>query len=286
MTPDAQASLSGKTALVTGAASGIGRVTAIELARRGAHVIVSARSPERANPVVDVILAAGGSAEALAMDLASLKSVRHAALELASRHNKLHVLVNNAGLWAGSRQITPDGFEATFAINVLAPFLFTNLLLPALRAARGRVVNVSSLEHYNGRIRWDDLQFERGYGARRAYQQSKLALTMLTNELARREQGLTANSLHPGVIATDLFRNMPAFVQFFIGLLMRSPEDGAQPQIRLAADAGFNDVTGRFFRRFKERPPHKLALDAAACKRLWETCEKLAPSAPAGKPAE
>ncbi len=270
--------LAGKTALVTGAAAGIGRITALALARQGAHVLVAARGEPRAQPVVNEITGTGGSAAPLAVDLASLTSVRAAANRVLEDNPRLHILVNNAGIWAGSRSVTTDGIELTFAVNTLAPFLFTNLLLSALKeAGKARVVNVSSREHYGGKINWDDIQHKNNYGARRAYQQSKLALTMLTHELAKRVEGtgLTANSLHPGVIATDLFRNMPGFVQFFIRLLMRSPEDGAAPQIKLATDPAFDGVTGRYFNRFSEARPHVLALNEAARKRLWQLCEDL-----------
>lgn len=269
------AELQGKVVLVTGAGAGIGRETARALARKGAHVLAAARSQERVQPLLDELARDGHSAEALVMDLASLKSVRSAAESVAAKHPRLHALVNNAGIWSGKRTVTADGYEHTWAVNVLAPFLLTELLLEPLRSAKGRVVNVSSREHENGRMNWADLQHEKGFGARKVYQQSKLALTMLTNELARREVGrLTANSLHPGIIATELFRNFPGFIRFWINLLMRTPEDGAQPQIKLASAPEFESVTGRYYRRFKETKPHELVLDKAAAARLWDICRE------------
>lgn len=269
------ADLQGKVVLVTGAGAGIGRETVRALARKGAHVLAAARSTARVQPLLDELAREGHSAEALVVDLASLKSIRAAAGLVAAKHPRLHALVNNAGVWSGRRETTGDGFEHTWAVNVLAPFLLTELLLEPLRSGKGRVVNVSSREHEAGRMNWDDLQYEKGFGARKAYQQSKLALTMLTNELARREEGrLVANSLHPGVIATELFRNFPGFIRFWINLLMRSPEDGAQPQIKLASAPEFETVSGRYFRRFKEAPAHKLAQDKAAMQRLWDICRE------------
>jgi len=261
--------LAGKTMLVTGAGGGMGREVALALALRGAFVIAHGRSAQRVQPTLDAIAQAGGKAEAAAFDLASLQSIRDGAALVASRHARLDALVNNAGFWSGPREVTVDGFEKTWAVNVLAPFTLWQALLEPLRAAKGRVVNVASLEHKNGRIRWEDLQREKGFGARPAYQQSKLALVMLTNELARREPGLVAMSLHPGVIATELFRNMPWIVGLVIGAFCPSPQKGARCIWRLAAEAEFAGTTGTYFHRFRKKLPHKDARDPAACERLW-----------------
>lgn len=254
----------------------MGREVALALAAQGAHVIVHGRSEDRVKPTLDAISRAGGKAEPAAFDLASLQSIRQGAALVASRHRVLHALVNNAGFWSGPRQVTADGFEKTWAVNVLAPFALWQALIEPLRAAQGRVVNVASLEHKNGRIRWDDLQREQGFGPRPAYQQSKLALVMLTNELARREPQVRAMSLHPGVIATDLFRNMPWIVGLVIGAFCPSPEKGARTIWRLAAQPEFADTTGVYFHKFKPKLPHKQARDAAACARLWDVVAKQA----------
>ena len=260
--------MKGKTVLLTGAPGGIGRCVALALAKQGAHIIAHARSDEKAAPLVDEIKKAGGSAEAIGFELDSIKAVREAARALREKHARLDVLINNAAIWNGTRQLSADGFEKTWAVNVLAPYILMEELLEPLRAASGRVVNLSSNEHFLGRINWDDLQFEKGYAARYAYRRSKLTLTMLTNELAARESGITANSLHPGVSGTGLFRNFPKFIQFWTWLLMRSPEGCAAPIIRLASAEDVKGGTGKFFRRFNIRKPHRLARDLDACKRM------------------
>ncbi len=260
--------MKGKTVLLTGAPGGLGRCIALGLANQGAHIIAHARSAEKAAPLVEEIKKAGGSAEAIGFELDSIKTVREAARGLRERLARLDVLINNAAIWNGTRQVSADGFEKTWAVNVLAPYILTEELIEPLKAARGRVVNLSSNEHYLGRINWDDLQFEKGYAARYAYRRSKLSLTMLTNELAARESDISANSLHPGVSGTGLFRNFPKFIQFWTWLLMRSPEGCAAPVIRLASAADVEGSTGHFFRRFNIRRPHRLARDAAACTRL------------------
>lgn len=266
--------MKGKTVLLTGAPGGLGRCIALGLAAKGAHIIAHGRTVEKAAPLVEEIKQAGGSGEAVGFELDSIKIVRQAARELRNKLAKLDVLINNAAIWSGTRQVTVDGFEKTWAVNVLAPYVLTEELLEPLKAARGRVVNLSSNEHYLGRINWDDLQFERGYAARFAYRRSKLTLTMLTNELAAREKDITANSLHPGVSGTALFRNFPKFIQFWTWLLMRTPESCAAPVIRLASASDVEGITGAFFRRFGKRRPHRLARDIDACKRMRDIVAK------------
>jgi NAD(P)-dependent dehydrogenase (short-subunit alcohol dehydrogenase family) len=260
--------MKGKTVLITGAPGGIGRCIALALAAKGAHIIAHARSEEKAAPLLEEIRKAGGSAESICFNLDSIKSVREAARVMREKHAKLDVLINNAAIWASKRDVTHEGFERTWAVNVLAPYVLTEELIEPLKAARGRVVNLSSNEHYLGRFIWDDLQLEKGFKGRYAYRRSKLALTMLTNELAARESAITANSLHPGVSGTGLFRSFPKFIQFWTWLLMRTPEGCAAPVIRLASADDVEGTTGQFFRRFNIRNPHRLARDAAACTRL------------------
>ncbi|MBK8207750.1 MAG: SDR family NAD(P)-dependent oxidoreductase [Planctomycetes bacterium] len=268
--------LKGKTVVMTGAGSGIGRVGAVALAKRGAHVVVVARSEDRCKPALDEIKAAGGSAEAVPMDMALLASVREGAARIAASHGQLHALINNAGLWAEKQTITPEGHDETWAVNTLAPHLLTKALIEPLRAAKGRVVNVSSEEHLNGHIHWDDPNLKGAYSPRRAYRQSKLALTMLSITWAEREAGVvTANSLHPGIVGTNLFRNFPKFIQFWINLLMRSPADGAKPSVWLATEPKLEGVTGKFYSRFKERRPHGIALLKDSRDRLWDLVEKI-----------
>lgn len=252
----------------------MGREVALALASRGALVIAHGRSEERVKPTLDAITRAGGKAESAAFDLSELASTRAGAADLASRHKAIHGLVNNAGFWAGGREVTADGHERTWAINVLAPFALWQGLAEPLRAGNGRVVNVASVQHEKGRIHWDDHGLAQGFGAQKAYRQSKLALVMLTCELARREKDLRANAVHPGVIATDLFRNMPWIVGVCIGAFCPSAEKGARTIWRLAAEAEFASTTGQYFHANKPKSPHKEAQDAASCARLWEVVAK------------
>src|SRR5438445_9128478 len=199
-----------RVCLITGANSGVGKATALELAGIGATLVIVARVKQREENAMSKIRSDTGnnSIELLLADLSSLQSVRELAQQFQAKYSKLHVLINNAGLFNQRRHVTPDGYEATFAINYLAPFLLTNLLLTELRSsAPSRIVNVSSVAHYNAHIDFDDLNMEKNYGGWKAYQQSKLALVLLTRELAKKLQGrgVPVNSFHPGTVARNMW---------------------------------------------------------------------------------
>lgn len=274
MTSPTSMGMSGRTVLVTGATSGIGLETARALARMGALVLVGARDQARGQAVVDEIRAAGGQAELTTVDLASFASIRAAASRLLAAHPALGVLVNNAGMASRRRELSPDGHELTWATNFLGPFLLTRLLLPALRKApAGRVVNVSSVGHKSGRLEWDNLELERGFATFRAYGNSKLALNLFTRELARREPGISVNAVHPGGIATNIWRSAPAAARWILERVLPSAEVGARPVIRLASDPDVA-VTGRYFDKMREAEPSAAAQDDAAAARLWDIAEK------------
>ncbi len=261
----------GRTILVTGATSGIGLEAARALARQGALVAVGARDAARGQAVVDEIARDGGRAELFLADLSRLASLREAAARFAAAHPRLDVLVNNAGVASRHRRVTDEGHELTWATNVLAPFLLTRLLMGSLSGApRPRVVNVGSQAHRSGRMSWDDLELSRGYGVWRAYAQSKLALLLFTRELARREQGLAVNVVHPGGIATRIWRDLPWLGRALIELLLPGPEKGAGPLVRLATDSALDRVSGRYFDRYREIEPSAAGRDDAAAARLWE----------------
>lgn len=265
----------GRTVLVTGATSGIGREAARALAQQGAFVAVGARDAERGQSVVDEIVRGGGRAELFLADVSRLASVRQAAARFAAAHPRLDVLVNNAAVAPRKRQVTDEGHELTWATNVLAPFLLTRLLMGPLRAApRPRVVNVGSEAHKSGRIRWDDPELSRGYGAWRAYAQSKLALVLLTRELARREPGVRANVVHPGTIATRIWRDVPWIGRVLLDRLLPPAEKGAGPLVRLATDPALDGVSGRYFFRYREAEPSVAARDDAAAARLWDLLDR------------
>ncbi len=266
---------SARTILVTGSTGGIGLETARSLARMGAEVVVGARDAARGQGVVDELLRAGGRAELLTIDLASFASIREAARRLAAAHPRLDTLVNNAGIVQRSRRLSVDGHERTWETNFLGPFLLTRLLLPALRAApRPRVVHVGSEAHRVGRLDWDDLELERGYGAFKAYANSKLALLLFTRELARREPSVAVNAVHPGTISTGIWRAAPGLLRRILTAVLPRAEKGAAPVARLAAAPELDGVTGRYFDRFREATPSERARNDADAARLWDIAEK------------
>lgn len=264
----------GRTVLITGATSGIGLAAARMIAAQGARVVVGARDRARGAAVVAELVAAGAEADLFVADLSRLADVRAAALRLLATHPRLDVLVNNAGIAPRRRLLTDEGHEVTWVTNVLAPFLLSRLLAPALRAApRPRIVHVGSQAHRSGRIAWDDLELARGYGSWRAYAQSKLALTLLTREQARREPGLAVNVVHPGAIATAIWRDTPRPLRALLGRVLPPAERGAAPVVRLATDPALDGVTGRYFDRHREAEPSRAARDDAAAARLWGILE-------------
>jgi retinol dehydrogenase-12 len=268
--------LTGKTYLVTGANTGIGRVTAETLARRGGKVFLACRSVDKARPIVEAIRAAGGAAELLALDLGSLASVRAAARAFLDRDEPLHGLINNAGVV--TRGLTADGFELVFGTNHLGPFLLTTMLLPRLRAsAPARIVNVSSKAHFEARgIDWEALRRPtRTITALREYEVSKLCNVLFTKELARGKAGPGVHSyaLHPGVIASDIWRRVPWPVRPLLLRRMLTVEQGAQTSLHCATAAEVATHDGRYYDDSKEKAPNPLAEDEGLARELWARSE-------------
>lgn len=271
--------MEGKVCLITGATGGIGRETALALARKGAEVVLVARSRERGEATREEIAREAGNSgiSLLLADLASQAQIRHLAEEFRRRHDRLHVLINNAGTFTWRRRLTDDGLETQFAVNHLAPFLLTNLLLELLiSSSPARIITVASESHRHGRLAWENLQGEKGYSGLRAYGASKLANVLFTRELARRlaGTGVTANAVHPGVVATEiLLGSFPPLR--LLKPFMWTPEQGAEPLVHLAADREGEEVSGRYFARHEQMQPAPLARDDEAARRLWELSEKL-----------
>jgi retinol dehydrogenase-12 len=266
--------MAGRTVLVTGATSGIGRETARALARLGACVVLGVRDAGRGREVAAGILRAGGRAEVLEIDLASFASVRAAAAAFLASHESLDVLVNNAGLAARRRRITADGQELTWQTNFLGPFLLTRLLVPALeKAAAPRIVHVSSGAHFSGRIAWEDPGLSGGYRILKAYAQSKLAQVLFTRELARRHPRIAAYAVHPGAIATNIWRAAPRPIEWLLKLVLPRAEKGARPVVRLAVDPAVAGASGAYFDRFRQARPAPAARSDVDAARLWELAE-------------
>jgi NAD(P)-dependent dehydrogenase (short-subunit alcohol dehydrogenase family) len=275
--------MAGRTVLVTGGSRGIGRATARGLATMGARVAITGRDRERTEDAAREIRAAGGGqVDVFVADLSAQSEVRRLADEVLQSLSRIDVLINNAGGYWHTRHVTADGLERTFAVNHLAPFLLTNLLLDRLKqSAAARVVTVSSNAQNMGRVDFTDLQGERSYSGGRAYNQSKLANVLFSYELARRLQttSVTANALHPGMVSTSFGAEDPAGLQrLFVPIarpFMKTPAQGAATSIYLASAADLEQVTGRYFANSNPKRSSKRSYDEAAAARLWQVSADL-----------
>lgn len=263
-----------KVILITGSTDGIGRQTALELAKTGATVLVHGRNASLGKTVLEEIRkhSQNDNLELFIADFASLKQVRRLADEIHKKHPRLDVLVNNAGVYMRQRQLTEDGFEMTFAVNHLAPFLLTNLLQDLLKkSAPSKIINVSSMAHQGARFDLGDLQGEASFEPYDAYSRSKLANLLFTYELARRleNSGVTVNALHPGVIATKMLK---ASFGSFGG---RSVEEGAARIAYLINTPGIKKISGRYFVNNKEQMSSPISRDEKLQKQFWTVSEKM-----------
>jgi NAD(P)-dependent dehydrogenase (short-subunit alcohol dehydrogenase family) len=281
-------SVDGKTCLITGATSGIGRSTALALAGMGAQLVLLCRDRAKGQAVAEEISRAAAHPPALLFaDLGVQAEVRRVAAEYLASERPLHLLINNAGVVNLQRAVTADGIEATLAVNHLGYFLLTTLLLDRLRAsAPARIVNVASDAHKFGGLDFDDLNNQRRYSPMRVYGQSKLANILFTSELARRlaGSGVTVNCLHPGAVATGLGKNNGAWARVLIGFLrpfFRTPAGGAATSIYLATSPAVEGVSGTYFANCREKRPSRAAQDAVAAQRLWVESERLTALRPA-----
>jgi NAD(P)-dependent dehydrogenase (short-subunit alcohol dehydrogenase family) len=279
-------------ALITGGNAGIGRATAVELARRGYEVVITSRQAERGASAVARIQRESGrdGVACLSLDLADFASVRACAAEVIEQGKPLAVLVNNAGTIRSQRALSVDGNELTLQINHLGHFLLTTLLLEGLGTARpSRIINVSSEMHSRAKagLDFDDLQMERGYGAMRAYSHSKLANIYFTRALSRRLEadGVTVNAVHPGGVRTELgsdgeFGGLTGVGWWLMKRVLRSPSSGARPVVRLATSDDVAGVSGAYFARMKQVTLRGIAADAEAAERLWAMSEQLVAAGP------
>ncbi len=277
--------MAGKSVLVTGGTGGIGKATAIGLAALGARVGITGRDQGRTEAASAGIRAVAGNpdVDAFVADMSARAEVRRLAAQVLDAYPRLDVLVNNVGGFWAHRHVTADDLEHTFAVNHLAPFLLTNLLLVRLTAsAPARVVTVASGAHARGRIDFDDLQGERSYSGQRAYSQSKLANVMFTYELARRMEGtgVTATALHPGVVRTGFgAEDQAAYFAVLARVarpFMKTQVQGAATTIYLAASPEVEGITGRYYANRKPKTSSKASYDTAAAARLWQASAELA----------
>ena len=275
--------MNNKICMVTGATSSIGEVTALELARQGATVIVIGRNPEKSTATVNKIKQVTGNSKVdfMLVDLSSQKEIHNLVQQFQSRYQRLDVLINNAGALFLKRKESVDGIEMTLATNYLAPFLLTNLLIDILKAsAPSRIINVSALLHKRAEIDFNDLQNKKRYNALRVYSQTKLENILFTYELAHQLEGtgVTVNVLHPGVIASNLGVNNSRFfvsARRFINLFLTSPEKGAQTMIYLASSPEIANVTGKYFINNKSVLSSKASYNKNDAALLWRMSVEL-----------
>ncbi|XP_062847897.1 retinol dehydrogenase 13-like [Trichomycterus rosablanca] len=284
-----QAKITGKTVVITGANTGIGKETARELAKRGGRIIMGCRDMEKCEAAARDIRGSTLNPHVYArhIDLASIKSIQSFVEQITQEEKRVDVLINNAAVMRCPPGKTEDGFDMQFGVNYLGHFLLTNLLLDKLKhSTPSRVINLSSLVHIIGEIDFEDLNWnQKKFDTKKAYCQSKLAIILFTRELARRLEGtgVTVNALHPGVVATDLGRHTgmhqsqfsSTILSPFFYLLIKSPELGAQPSIYLAVAEELEGVTGRYYDVMKEKEPAPQALDQEIAVKLWDISASL-----------
>ncbi|CAF0823755.1 unnamed protein product [Brachionus calyciflorus] len=286
-----KARLDGKTVIITGANTGIGKETALDLARRGARVILACRDLQKALEAAEEIRKKTGNGNVFVelLDLASLNSVRQFAEKINSQEENVDILINNAGIMMCPKWKTKDGFEMQFGVNHLGHFLLTNLLLDKLKKSTpSRIINVSSLAHEKGKINWDDINSDNSYDLQEAYRQSKLANVLFTRELAKRLNGtgVLTFSLHPGVVRTELGRYFSDSFgwKFYLAKILLVPislwffkdaTQGAQTTIHCAVDESISALSGAYFSDCKPKKLLENALNDEDAKKLWEISEKL-----------
>jgi NAD(P)-dependent dehydrogenase (short-subunit alcohol dehydrogenase family) len=268
-----------KTCVITGASAGIGKATAIALAKLGYDVIMLVRDCEKSRTAVEEVRRASdsGSVRMVCVDLASRDSIVSAAAKIEQAGGRIDVLINNAGVYRRSRQLSQDGIEMTLAVNFVAMFVLTGLLLPLMNRESGaRIINLTSEHYKSAKLDLDDPAAERGFSGNKAYANSKLLVVIFTLELARRlgGSGITVNCVHPGVVGTDVFREYPAWVNKVLNLFISKPEDGAAPVVYLATSPDVDGQTGRYFSKTEAKQVAGPAADDELRARVWSYGER------------
>ena len=266
--------LKNKIVLITGATSGIGKETALGLAKLGATIVFTTRDNLKGEKTKKELIATTNNKNIhmLKCDLASFESIRNCCKEFKSKYDKLHVLINNAGVWDFKRRESKDGIENIFATNYLAPFLITYLLIDILKkGSSSRIINVTSGMHY-GTINFDDIEFKQKFSGAKAYRQSKLGLILFTRLLAKKLEGtgVTVNSTHPGMNKTNLGRDAGGFSKIIFKLMGKDPKIGAETSIYLASSPNVENITGEYFSQKKIKKSSKESYDINLAKKLWD----------------
>ena len=269
-----------KTIIVTGANSGIGKEAALQLAQAGNQILMLSRDSEKSRIAQQEIISATGNQNVMliTVDLAEPSSIRQAVAEIQEKYPKIDVLVNNAGLYKVKRGENSTGIEMSFAVNYLATFMLCQLLIDNLAASgNGRIVNVVSDMYKSGKINFDDLMLENGYKTGAAYANTKYAAVLYSAELAQRlkEKGITVNTLHPGMLGTDVFREYPKFLSKVMNILLEKPEKGGERIVYLATDAAVANTTGKYFYKLDERDVEIFADEKEITERLWKLSEEM-----------
>ena len=275
-----------KIVLITGGSSGIGKETTRALAHKGATIVMACRDIAKAGKASDEIKNETGNSniDIMLLDLASLDSIREFARNFLKKYDRLHVLINNAGVFCMKREETADGFEKSIGVNHLGTFLLTNLLLPIIRKTPGaRIVNVASDGHYQAQIDLNDLQFTKNFNSMKVYGASKMAMVIFTLDLAERLKGtgITVNALHPGNVATNMWDLWPngkwyqVILSKIIHLFLISVEEGARTVIHLASSDDVQNITGKYYSKMKLKDVSPKCKDQKLQKDLWRLSEKL-----------
>ena len=276
--------MNNKTCLVTGASSGIGKATALELSKQGFDLILLCRNKERGEEALNYISQVNrqGNHRLFLTDLSDFDGIRNCVREIKSKYKQLDVLINNAGTFQTDRKLNKNGIEIQFAVNYLAPYLLTNLLLDILKKSdSARIINVASLSHYMGRIHFDDISFSKRYDGLRVYEQSKLALVLFTYELARKlkETNITANCADPGRINTHIGNKESHGIYKWLWILnkpiLRSVERGAKTSVYLATSDFGGKISGKYFKNCKEVKSSKASYNEELARKLWDLSSKL-----------
>jgi len=272
--------LENKVCVITGCNSGIGKHTAIELAKLGYEIIMLVRDSEKSREAYEEIKKESGSEllQLIYIDLASLKSIRKSADELKRKISKINLLINNAGIFKRKEAKSPQGFELTIAVNYLAQFYLTKLLLPLLeKAENARIINLSSELYKNGKVYLDNRFSNTKFDGNKAYADSKLLVIYFTKSLAKRllTTNVTVNALHPGVIGTDVFREYPQWFSKLLNLFIPTPKKGSQPSVYLATSDEVKRLTGKYFYKTKVKETDPIANDDELADNIWEKTEEI-----------